>query len=112
MARTILVVEDEPTLRETLADALGGEGFRVVVAADGRAALERFRAEQPDLVLLDLMLPELSGIDVCRIIRAESAVPIVTSQRGKNPPCPCVPAIVPLTRAIGSRCRYFCWNAG
>ncbi len=77
MARTILVVEDEPTLRETLADALGGEGFRVVVAADGLAALERFRAEQPDLILLDLMLPELSGIDVCRIIRAESAVPIV-----------------------------------
>ena len=77
MARTILVVEDEPTLRETLADALEAEGFRVVSAADGREALARFRAEQPDLVLLDLMLPELSGIEVCRIIRAESGVPIV-----------------------------------
>ena len=77
MARTILVVDDEPTLRETLVDALEAEGFRVVAAADGREALTRFRAERPDLVLLDLMLPELSGIEVCRIIRAESGVPIV-----------------------------------
>jgi len=77
MARTILVVEDEPTLRETLADALEVDGFRVVVAADGREALAAFRAERPDLVLLDLMLPELSGIEVTRIIRAESGVPIV-----------------------------------
>ncbi|MEO5884267.1 MAG: response regulator transcription factor [Candidatus Limnocylindrales bacterium] len=77
MARTILVVEDEPTLRETLADALEADGFRVVVAADGREALTQFRAERPDLVLLDIMLPELSGIEVTRIIRAESGVPIV-----------------------------------
>src|SRR3954464_7863185 len=77
MARTILVVEDETTLRETLADALEAEGFQVVQAADGRAALSRFRADRPDLILLDLMLPELSGIEVCRIIRAESGVPIV-----------------------------------
>src|SRR2546425_13082456 len=77
MARTILVVEDETTLRETLAEALEAEGFRVVQAADGQAALTRFRADRPDLVLLDLMLPELSGIEVCRIIRAESGVPIV-----------------------------------
>jgi DNA-binding response OmpR family regulator len=77
MARTILVVDDEPTLRETLVDALEADGFRVVAAADGRQALATFRAEQPDLVLLDLMLPELSGIEVCRIIRQESGVPIV-----------------------------------
>src|SRR5712671_3215660 len=77
MARTILVVDDETTLRETLVDALEVEGFRVVSAADGREALIRFRADKPDLVLLDLMLPELSGIEVCRIIRAESGVPIV-----------------------------------
>ena len=77
MARTILVVDDEPTLRETLVDALEADGFRVVAAADGREALTKFRAERPDLVLLDLMLPELSGIEVCRIIRAESGVPIV-----------------------------------
>jgi DNA-binding response OmpR family regulator len=77
MARTILVVDDEPTLRETLVDALAADGYRVVAAADGRQALTVFRAERPDLVLLDLMLPELSGIEVCRIIRAESPVPIV-----------------------------------
>ena len=77
MARTILVVDDEPTLREALVDALEADGFRVVAAADGREALTQFRAERPDLVLLDLMLPELSGIEVCRIIRAESGVPIV-----------------------------------
>ena len=77
MARTILVVDDEPTLRETLAEALESEGYRVITAADGRDALAQFRAERPDLVLLDLMLPELSGIEVCRIIRAESGVPIV-----------------------------------
>jgi DNA-binding response OmpR family regulator len=75
--KTILVVEDEPTLRETLAEALEADGFRAMQAADGRAALERFRAEQPDLVLLDLMLPELSGLEVTRAIRAESSVPIV-----------------------------------
>ena len=77
MARTILVVEDEPTLRETLVEALEADGFRVTGAGDGRVALERFRADRPDLVLLDLMLPEISGIDVCRIIRAESTVPII-----------------------------------
>ena len=77
MSRTILVVDDEPILRETLAEALDADGFRVVTAADGREALSRFREHQPDLVVLDLMLPELSGIEVCRIIRAESGVPIV-----------------------------------
>jgi DNA-binding response OmpR family regulator len=56
---------------------LESDGLRVVTAADGREALERFRADPPDLVLLDLMLPELSGMEVCRILRRESAVPIV-----------------------------------
>ncbi len=77
MARTILVVDDETTLRETLVEALELEGYRAIPAADGREALIRFRAEQPDLVLLDLMLPELSGVEVCRILRAESQVPII-----------------------------------
>ncbi len=77
MARTILVVDDEATLRETLVEALELEGYRAIPAADGREALAKFRAEGPDLVLLDLMLPELSGVEVCRILRAESAVPIV-----------------------------------
>jgi DNA-binding response OmpR family regulator len=77
MARTVLVVDDEPTLRETLAEAIEQDGLRVVTAADGAEALERFRAEAPDLLLLDVMLPKLSGIEVCRIVRRESSVPIV-----------------------------------
>ncbi len=77
MARTILVVDDEPTLRETVAEALEADGFRVVTAADGRQALTTFREHHPDLVILDLMLPELSGTEVCRIIRRESGVPIL-----------------------------------
>src|SRR5882672_6921882 len=75
--RSVLVVDDEQTLRETLAETLTQDGLRVVTAANGREALERFRADPPDLILLDLMLPELSGIEVCRIIRRESAVPIL-----------------------------------
>ncbi|MFI5261958.1 MAG: response regulator [Candidatus Limnocylindrales bacterium] len=77
MARTILVVDDEQTVLETLAETLEQEGYRVVTAVDGREALARFRAERPDLVVLDVMLPELSGVEVCRILRAESAVPIL-----------------------------------
>jgi DNA-binding response OmpR family regulator len=77
VSRTVLVVDDEPTLRETLAEALEADGLRVITAADGREALERFRADPPDLVLLDLMLPQVSGIEVCRIMRRESAVPII-----------------------------------
>jgi DNA-binding response OmpR family regulator len=77
MARTVLVVDDEPTLRTTLAEALEQDGLNVVTAADGRAALELFRSESPDLVLLDLMLPQIGGIEVCRIIRRESSVPII-----------------------------------
>jgi two-component system, OmpR family, response regulator RegX3 len=77
VAKTILVVEDEPTLREILAETLEADGFKVVQAGDGRTALERFKADGPDLVLLDLMLPELSGLEVTRQIRAESSVPIV-----------------------------------
>jgi DNA-binding response OmpR family regulator len=77
MARTILIVDDEPIILEALSESLERDGYTVITAADGRSALERFRSGRPDLVVLDLMLPELSGIEVCRIIRAESAVPIL-----------------------------------
>jgi DNA-binding response OmpR family regulator len=76
-ARTVLLVDDEPLIRETVAEALEGDGLRVVTAADGREALQRARDEPPDLVLLDLMLPGLSGMEVCRILRRESSVPII-----------------------------------
>ncbi|HJV04507.1 MAG TPA: response regulator transcription factor [Actinomycetota bacterium] len=74
---SILIVEDEPSLAETIRYNLEREGFSAAVAEDGRVALERFRADRPDLVLLDLMLPELSGLDVCRTIRSESLVPVI-----------------------------------
>jgi two-component system, OmpR family, response regulator RegX3 len=73
----ILIIEDEPALSESLDYALTREGFRVVLASDGVTGLERFRTERPGLILLDLMLPTLPGLDVCRIIRAQSNVPIV-----------------------------------
>jgi len=73
----ILVVEDEEALADTVRYNLEREGYAVSVATDGRRAVERFRSESPALVILDLMLPELSGLDVCRLIRAESDVPII-----------------------------------
>jgi two-component system, OmpR family, response regulator RegX3 len=76
-APRILVVEDEAALAESVRYNLEREGFSVTVASDGRRALERFRTDQPALVILDLMLPEMSGLDVCRLIRQESDVPII-----------------------------------
>ncbi len=76
-ATPILVVEDEQSYREALSVALEREGFNVAVAADGAEALERFDAGDPALVLLDVMLPKLSGVDVCREIRKRSQVPII-----------------------------------
>ena len=73
----ILVVEDEESFVDALQISLSREGFEVDVATDGRMAIEQFERVAPDLVLLDLMLPELSGVDVCRRIRATSAVPII-----------------------------------
>lgn len=73
----ILLIEDERALREALAEALAGEGFVVVQAETGAAGLAAFRAAPPDLILLDLMLPEMGGIEVCRSIRMESRVPII-----------------------------------
>ena len=77
MAQTILVVEDEDTLRDELAYQLEQEGYNVVRAADGGEALDRFRRDKPDLILLDLMLPVMSGVEVTRVVRKESDVPIL-----------------------------------
>jgi two-component system response regulator RegX3 len=73
----VLVVEDEPSFSEALTIGLEREGFRVTIAADGATALARFDDLAPDLVLLDLMLPFVSGLDVCREIRLKSQVPII-----------------------------------
>ncbi len=73
----ILIVEDEPSLSEPLAYLLGREGYETVIAADGLAAVAEFDRNGADLVLLDLMLPGLSGTEVCREIRTRSSVPII-----------------------------------
>jgi DNA-binding response OmpR family regulator len=73
----VLLVEDETTLRETLALNLRSEGYEVVQAGDGLTGLRLAREETPDLVILDLMLPELDGLSLCRMLRRDSSVPII-----------------------------------
>jgi two-component system response regulator RegX3 len=73
----VLIVEDEAALADAMRYSLESEGFSCVVAGDGRAALERFRADRPDVVLLDLMLPGVNGVDVCRSIRAAATTPVI-----------------------------------
>jgi two-component system, OmpR family, response regulator MtrA len=73
----ILLVEDDPSIREIAMLGLRAAGFDVSTAPDGVSGLDRFRADAPDLVLLDIMLPRLDGLEVCRAIRRESTVPVV-----------------------------------
>lgn len=77
MTARILVVDDDAALSEMIGIVLESEGFEAVFSSEGATALEMFRQSQPDLVLLDLMLPGIDGIEVCKRIRAESGVPIV-----------------------------------
>jgi len=85
MPKHILVVDDEPRIREVVEFALRREGFTVSAASDGRAALAMTRAAPVDLVVLDVMLPDMSGLEVCRALRAESRTPILfLSARGEE----------------------------
>src|SRR5690606_32319046 len=77
MPSKILVADDEQNIIKLLRLYLRNEGYDVAVAYDGREALDRFRAENPDLVLLDLMMPELGGFEVCTEIRRSSDVPVI-----------------------------------
>jgi len=77
MEETILVVEDEPSLQETLVYNLEKQGYKAEAVGDGRSALESARRLKPDLVILDIMLPELDGFEVCKILRREMTVPIL-----------------------------------
>ncbi len=77
MDARILLVEDDPSIREVTAIGLRNAGFTVETAADGAVGLERFTAEPFDLVLLDVMLPRLDGLEVCRAIRRDSTIPVV-----------------------------------
>jgi DNA-binding response OmpR family regulator len=77
MSRRVLVVDDEPALVDAVGYALRGEGFDVTTTGDGEEALRALRAENFDVVVLDIMLPRLSGIEICRRAREESDVPII-----------------------------------
>jgi two-component system KDP operon response regulator KdpE len=90
MARptTILIVDDEPAIRRLLRTSLGGQGFGVVEAGSGAEALQQIEREKPDLLILDLGLPDVSGIEVIRSVRVRSALPIIVlsvrdDERGK-----------------------------
>lgn len=77
MVATILVVDDDPAISEMLTLVLESEGFKAVPVMDGTEAVAAFHQHEPDLILLDLMLPGMNGVDICRAIRTESSVPIV-----------------------------------
>jgi DNA-binding response OmpR family regulator len=77
MSARILVVDDEPAVTDLLAYNLRKAGYEILLAADGREALRQARTFNPDLILLDLMIPEVDGLDVCRELRKTSAVPII-----------------------------------
>src|SRR5712691_2347872 len=74
---TILLVDDEEAVQKLLTYPLERDGYRVIQARDGEEALDRFRSDQVDLVVLDVMLPKLDGLEVCRRLRATSSVPII-----------------------------------
>lgn len=85
MAYRILVVDDEPAVTDLLAYNLRRDGYQVLTAADGRAALQVARESQPDLILLDLMIPEIEGLDVCRELRKTGDIPIImVTARGEE----------------------------
>lgn len=74
---TVLVVEDDPAILDAVAYSIGRDGHEVLTAADGAEGLAVARERQPDIVVLDVMLPRMSGLDVCRILRSETPVPIL-----------------------------------
>ncbi|UCF99750.1 MAG: response regulator, partial [Spirochaetaceae bacterium] len=87
MAQRILIVEDDPAIVMGLEDLLAGEGYRIDSARDGRQALELYRKGKPDLVLLDIMIPEISGYEVCRQIRRSDALTpiLMLTAKGQEP---------------------------
>jgi len=77
MAKKILIIDDEAKIVEICQDYLNAAGFQVVTSLDGMAGLEKARVEKPDLVLLDLMLPGIDGLDICRELRRDTKIPII-----------------------------------
>jgi len=87
VAERILVVEDDPAIVMGLADLLAGEGYLVETAGDGNEAIESYRNKKPDLILLDIMIPEISGYEVCRRIRKKDAITpiLMLTAKGQEP---------------------------
>ncbi|MFC1637546.1 response regulator transcription factor [Candidatus Margulisiibacteriota bacterium] len=80
MAKKILIIEDYPATSEMIASILEAEGFKPVVAVDGPSGLEQARSQKPDLILLDIMMPEMSGFEVCEKLKADkktAKIPII-----------------------------------
>ena len=77
MAKKILIIDDEAKIVEICQDYLKAAGFQVITSLDGTTGLEKARIEKPDLVLLDLMLPGIDGLDICRELRRETKIPII-----------------------------------
>lgn len=76
----VIIIEDEVTLARNLAEKLRGDGFNVITAADGEDGLDKIRSERPDLIILDIMLPRLDGLSICRIVRHDAStahIPII-----------------------------------
>ena len=82
MSRLVLVIDDEASIRQSLAGALKDEGYRVVIAASGREGLEAIRSERPDVVLLDIWMPEMDGIETLRLVKTEWTDQIVIMMSG------------------------------
>ena len=81
----MLFVEDDPVIRQATADYLTRNGFDVITAEDGDAGLEAWRANEPVLALLDVMLPGMDGVSLCRAIRAESQIPVILMSARSDP---------------------------
>ena len=77
MSEKILIIEDEALIADSIEYALKKEGFQVIIARDGVQGLVMAREQSPDLMILDIMLPGMSGFDICRTIRSESSMPII-----------------------------------
>lgn len=85
MAKTILIIEDDKSIQNILQEFLAANGYFIDVASDGVEGIEKFRGHNPDLILLDLMLPKVDGYAVCEIIRQESNVPIIMLTAKNDP---------------------------
>jgi DNA-binding response OmpR family regulator len=111
MAERILLIEDDPRLAEMVSEYLGEAGFRVSIAAGGRAGLELFAREPFDALVLDLMLPDMDGLEVCRELRAKSEPVLMLTARGDATTGLSGWSWAPTTTCRSPSSRASCWRA-